>query len=150
MSEKKTKLNLTVDPKLKKQAQAVLEKQGRRFSPVVSEYLRSIINGQESVSSDREFVIVINLVKYDTAGIMIDRELHVFSNDDLAQKWLMRYFKDQSPEVDCDGRGRIVIATTYYPDKNPLTGARPIKESATLSYQPVVSKLDKLGDVNGE
>ena len=146
MSKKKTKLNITIDPKLKEQAQAVLENQGRRFSPVISEYLRSIVNGQEPVSSNREFVTVINLVKYGTAGIMIDRELHVFSSDDLAQKWLMRYFKDQNLEVDCDSQGRIVIATTYYPDKNPLTGVRPIKESATLSYEPVVSKLGELGD----
>lgn len=150
MSKKKTKLNITIDPKLKEQAQAVLENQGRRFSPVISEYLRRIVNRQEPVSSNREFVTVINLVKYGTAGIMIDRELHVFSNDGLAQKWLMRYFKDQSPEVDCDSQGRIVIATTYYPDKNPLTGTRPMKESVTLSYEPVVSKLDKLGDVDDE
>ena len=43
MTESKTKLNLSIDPTLKKQAQAVIDDKKTTFSKVVTDYLKSVV-----------------------------------------------------------------------------------------------------------
>ena len=135
MTESKTKLNLSIDPTLKKQAQAVIDNKKTTFSKVVTDYLKAVVKANDIVDVDHQFVIVMHLVEYARDMMPLTYRTKVFSDVLTAQEWILNHFDGQDAEIDRDSQGRIVTARTTF--DGDFT-----KEQADLAYKPVISSID--------